>query len=104
MCYKPYNMARPEELPRIAYRSALAAIDWIELLADIGDFCDTDDKIALVKSCYAPLTIFNFSARTAQNTKDPDILCLCSYSYVPRKLPQEFNVTKYIFDYFLNII
>lgn len=101
MCYKPYNMAQPEELPRIAYRSALAAVDWIELLADIGNFCDTNDKIALVKSCYVPLTIFNFSAQTAQNTKDPDILCLCSYSYIPRKLPLEFNVSKYIFYYLL---
>jgi hypothetical protein len=40
------------------------------------------------------LTIFNFSARTAQNTKNPDILCLCSKSYVPRVLPPEFNASK----------
>uniref|UniRef100_A0A914RCS1 NR LBD domain-containing protein n=1 Tax=Parascaris equorum TaxID=6256 RepID=A0A914RCS1_PAREQ len=55
-------------------------------------------EVALVKSCYSPLTIFNFSARTAQNTKNPDILCLCSFSYVPRKLPPEFNQTNHLSD------
>uniref|UniRef100_A0AC34Q208 Uncharacterized protein n=1 Tax=Panagrolaimus sp. JU765 TaxID=591449 RepID=A0AC34Q208_9BILA len=96
MCYEPYRMARPEELSKIAHRGALAAVDWVDSLAEIGEFVDTEDKIALVKACYAPLTIFNFSARTAQYTKNPDILCLCSYSYVPRKLPAEFNGTNHL--------
>lgn len=94
MCYESHNIAQPEEFSHFAHRSALAAADWIESLSEIGDFCDTEDKIALVKACYAPLTIFNFSARTAQNTKNTDVLCLRSYSYIPRKLPLEFNVTK----------
>ncbi|KAI6224647.1 hypothetical protein M3Y95_00774900 [Aphelenchoides besseyi] len=96
MCYEPYRMARAEELTKIAHRGALAAVDWVESLVEIGEFIDTSDKIALVKSCYAPLTIFNFSARTAQNTKNPDILCLCSYSYVPRRLPPEFNASNHL--------
>ncbi|KAE9553874.1 hypothetical protein FO519_002915 [Halicephalobus sp. NKZ332] len=96
MCYEPYRMARPEELSKIAHRGAIAAVDWVDCLAEIGEFVDTEDKIALVKACYAPLTIFNFSARTAQYTKNPDILCLCSYSYVPRKLPPEFNGTNHL--------
>ncbi|CAK5112394.1 unnamed protein product [Meloidogyne enterolobii] len=50
----------------------------------------------MVKNCYAPLTIFNFSARTAQKTSNPDILCLCSFSYVPRKLPAEFNGSNHL--------
>nr|CAD2187065.1 unnamed protein product [Meloidogyne enterolobii] len=50
----------------------------------------------MVKNCYAPLTIFNFSARTAQKTQNPDILCLCSFSYVPRKLPAEFNGSNHL--------
>ncbi len=87
-------MAKTEELTKIAHRGALAAVDWVESLVEIGEFIETEDKVALVKACYAPLTIFNFSARTAQNTKNPDILCLCSYSYVPRKLPPEFNASK----------
>jgi nuclear factor 4 len=96
MRYEPYRMARSEELSKIAHRGAIAAVDWVDSLAEIGDFADTEDKISLVKACYAPLTIFNFSARTAQNTKNPDILCLCSYSYVPRKLPPEFNGTNHL--------
>ncbi|KAI6229101.1 hypothetical protein M3Y99_01150400 [Aphelenchoides fujianensis] len=96
MCYEPYRMARAEELTKIAHRGALAAVDWVESLVEIGEFIDTEDKVALVKACYAPLTIFNFSARTAQNTKNPDILCLCSYSYVPRRLPDEFDASNHL--------
>lgn len=92
-------MAKADELPRIAHRNAIAAVDWVESLVEMGENnftlpIDTEDKIALVKSCYSPLTIFNFSARTVQNTDNPDILCLCSYSFVPRKLPPEFNANK----------
>ena len=43
---------------------------------EMSEPIDAENKVALVKSCYAPLTIFNFSARTAQNTKNTDILCL----------------------------
>uniref|UniRef100_A0A7E4ZUK5 Nuclear receptor domain-containing protein n=1 Tax=Panagrellus redivivus TaxID=6233 RepID=A0A7E4ZUK5_PANRE len=96
MSYDPCRLARPEELPMIAHRGAIAAVDWVDSLAEIGEFGDTEDKVALVKACYAPLTIFNFSARTAQNTKNPDILCLCSHSYVPRTLPPEFNGTNHL--------
>lgn len=98
MRYEPYRMARIEELPQIAHRRAIAAVDWVDSLTEIADLTDTEDKVALVKSCYSPLTIFNFSARTAQNTKNPDILCLCSFSYVPRKLPPEFNQTNQLSD------
>uniref|UniRef100_A0A915CTV5 Uncharacterized protein n=1 Tax=Ditylenchus dipsaci TaxID=166011 RepID=A0A915CTV5_9BILA len=96
MGYEPYRMARAEELSKLAHRTALHAVDWVESLAEIGEFMNTEDKIALVKSCYAPLTIFNFSARTAENTKNPDILCLCTYSYVPRKLPPEFDGSNHL--------
>lgn len=92
--YEPFRMARTEELGVIAHRRAIAAVDWVDSLTEIADAVDTEDKVALVKSCYSPLTIFNFSARTAQNTKNPDILCLCSHSFVPRRLPPEFNETK----------
>uniref|UniRef100_A0A9J2PQK3 Nuclear receptor domain-containing protein n=1 Tax=Ascaris lumbricoides TaxID=6252 RepID=A0A9J2PQK3_ASCLU len=98
MRYEPYRMARIDELPQIAHRRAIAAVDWVDSLTEIADLTDTEDKVALVKSCYSPLTIFNFSARTAQNTKNPDILCLCSFSYVPRKLPPEFNQTNHLSD------
>ncbi|KJH40560.1 Ligand-binding domain of nuclear hormone receptor [Dictyocaulus viviparus] len=96
MRYEPFRMARTEELSEIAHRRAIAAVDWVNSLTEIADVQDTEDKVALVKSCYSPLTIFNFSARTAQNTPDPDILCLCSHSYVPRRLPPEFNETNHL--------
>ncbi|CAJ0563165.1 unnamed protein product, partial [Mesorhabditis spiculigera] len=89
--YEPLRQARVEELPAIAHRRAIAAVDWVDCISELADINDTEDKVALVKQCYAPLTIFNFSARTAQHTKNPDILCLCSHSYVPRRLPPEFN-------------
>ncbi|CAK5119333.1 unnamed protein product [Meloidogyne enterolobii] len=87
MCYEPSRMAKPEELSKIAHRGAIAAVDWVESLMEL---------ISMVKNCYAPLTIFNFSARTAQKTQNPDILCLCSFSYVPRKLPAEFNGSNHL--------
>uniref|UniRef100_A0A0N5AD88 Nuclear receptor domain-containing protein n=1 Tax=Syphacia muris TaxID=451379 RepID=A0A0N5AD88_9BILA len=93
MRYKPIRMATVEELPDIAHRRAIAAVDWVDSLSELANVTDTEDKVALVKACYSPLTIFNFSARTAENTDDPDILCLCSFSFVPRKLPPEFNQT-----------
>ncbi|PIO61686.1 hypothetical protein TELCIR_16783 [Teladorsagia circumcincta] len=95
MRYEPFRMARTEELSEIAHRRAIAAVDWVDSLTEIAELQDTEDKVALVKSCYSPLTIFNFSARTAQNTPNPDILCLCSHPYVPRRLPPEFNETKF---------
>ncbi|RCN50451.1 Ligand-binding domain of nuclear hormone receptor [Ancylostoma caninum] len=96
MRYEPFRMARTEELSEIAHRRAIAAVDWVDSLTEIAEVPETEDKVALVKSCYSPLTIFNFSARTAQNTPNPDILCLCSHSYVPRRLPPEFNETNHL--------
>uniref|UniRef100_A0A8R1HQQ5 Uncharacterized protein n=1 Tax=Caenorhabditis japonica TaxID=281687 RepID=A0A8R1HQQ5_CAEJA len=100
--YEPFRMARTEELGVIAHRRAIAAVDWVDSLTEIADTVDTEDKVALVKSCYSPLTIFNFSARTAQNTKNPDILCLCSHSYVPRRLPPEFNETNHLSNFLID--
>uniref|UniRef100_A0A915PIV4 Uncharacterized protein n=1 Tax=Setaria digitata TaxID=48799 RepID=A0A915PIV4_9BILA len=91
--YEPYRMAQLNELSQIAHRRAIAAVDWVNSLAELVDIIDIEDKVALVKSCYSPLTLFNFSAKTAQSTDNPDILCLCSFSYVPRKLPYEFTET-----------
>uniref|UniRef100_A0A0R3RYV8 NR LBD domain-containing protein n=1 Tax=Elaeophora elaphi TaxID=1147741 RepID=A0A0R3RYV8_9BILA len=100
--YESYRMVQLDELPQIAHRRAMAAVDWVDSLAELADITDTEDKIALVKSCYSPLTIFNFSTRTAQNTDNPDILCLCSFSYVPRKLPLELTQTNQLSDDLVN--
>ncbi|OZC10256.1 Ligand-binding domain of nuclear hormone receptor [Onchocerca flexuosa] len=91
--YESYRIAQLDELSHIAHRRAMAVVDWVDLLAELADITDTEDKVALLKSCYSPLTIFNFSTRTAQNTDNPNLLYLCSFSYMPRKLPLECTQT-----------
>ncbi|CAG9531669.1 unnamed protein product [Cercopithifilaria johnstoni] len=100
--YEPYRMAQLTELPQIAHRMAMAAVDWVDSLAELAHITDIEDRVALVKSCYSSLTIFNFSTRTAQNANNPDILCLCSFSYVPRKLPLKFTRTNQLSDDLVN--
>ncbi|CAB3409944.1 unnamed protein product [Caenorhabditis bovis] len=96
MRYEPFRMVRVGELSVIAHRRAIAAVDWVDSLCELTEPIETEDKVALVKSCYSPLAIFTIAARTAENTKNPDILCLCSHSYVPRRLPPEFNETNHL--------
>ncbi|GMR46696.1 hypothetical protein PMAYCL1PPCAC_16891, partial [Pristionchus mayeri] len=91
MSYEPFRMAKVEDLSEIAHRRAVAAVDWVDALSEVAEVRETEDKVTLVKQCYSPLTIFNFSVRTAQNTLDKDILCLAGRYYVPRILPPEFN-------------
>ncbi|VDM96411.1 unnamed protein product [Thelazia callipaeda] len=96
MRYEPHRMVQVDELPQIAHGKAVAAVDWVHSLAELAGITNTDDKVALVKSCYSSLTIFNFSARTAQNTSNTEILCLCNFSYVPRKLPSGCNQANHL--------
>ncbi|VIO87209.1 Uncharacterized protein BM_BM2389 [Brugia malayi] len=96
--YEPYRMAQLDELPQITHRRAMAAVDWVDSLAKLADITDSEDKVALVKSCYSPLTIFNFSMKTAQSTDIP----LYGFSYVPRNLPLEFTQTNQLSDDVVN--
>jgi hepatocyte nuclear factor 4 len=48
-------------------------------------------RIALVKSCFGPLTLFKCSARTAVVTENEDMLCLCNFAYVPRNISKAYN-------------
>ena len=48
-------------------------------------------RIALVKSCFGPLTLFKCSARTAVVTQNEDMLCLCNFAYVPRNISKAYN-------------
>lgn len=45
MRYEPYRMAKNEELCLIVYRRVLAAIDWVEYLAEMVDGLSTDDRV-----------------------------------------------------------
>ncbi|GMT23587.1 hypothetical protein PFISCL1PPCAC_14884, partial [Pristionchus fissidentatus] len=95
--YEPYRMAKNNELSSIAYRRLIAAIDWVTLLSDLvdGGF-SLDDKIALVKCSFAPLMVFCFAARTAQNTQDQNVLCLCNFAYVPRDIGTAYEDTYHL--------
>uniref|UniRef100_A0A7E4USC5 Nuclear receptor n=1 Tax=Panagrellus redivivus TaxID=6233 RepID=A0A7E4USC5_PANRE len=96
MRYEPYRMAKNEELSMIVYRRVIAAIDWVEMLAEMIEGLSDDDKIALVKSCYAPLLLFMCSARTAMVTQNEDILCLCNFAFVPRNIAKAYSDTYHL--------
>ncbi|KAL3119398.1 hypothetical protein niasHT_008607 [Heterodera trifolii] len=89
--YEPYRMARNEELCVIVYRRLIAAIDWVELLAERMGGLSTEDRIALVKACFGPLTLFKCSARTASVTENENMLCLCNFAYVPREISKAYS-------------
>uniref|UniRef100_A0A0K0CXR6 Nuclear receptor domain-containing protein n=1 Tax=Angiostrongylus cantonensis TaxID=6313 RepID=A0A0K0CXR6_ANGCA len=72
----------PSELPVVAHRNLLSAIDWVDHLFDIMDIQNLDDKVATVKHCFTPLMVFNFSVITAKNTKQPDIVCPIKWDFV----------------------
>ncbi|KAF1756184.1 hypothetical protein GCK72_012637 [Caenorhabditis remanei] len=74
MRYEAYRMAGNDELCAIAYRRLIAAIDWVESLSPLLGHLTVDDKIALIKSSFAPLMVFNFCARTAEACQDVSVI------------------------------
>jgi hypothetical protein len=46
-------------------------------------------QLALLKSCFVPLTLFNLASRTSQSTTNPDAICLPFGCCVTRKLPNK---------------
>ncbi|CAI2352285.1 unnamed protein product [Caenorhabditis sp. 36 PRJEB53466] len=96
MRYEPYRMAANDELCAIAYRRLIAAIDWVESLSPLLGHLTVEDKIALIKSSFAPLMVFNFCARTAEACQDPNVLCLCNFAYVPRNISKLYEDTYHL--------
>uniref|UniRef100_A0A914UN71 Uncharacterized protein n=1 Tax=Plectus sambesii TaxID=2011161 RepID=A0A914UN71_9BILA len=96
MRFEPARVATVEQLAAAARRSIVAAIDWIDHASRLAEVSDTADKLALIKSCYASLTLFNNAARTAQNVTDPNVFCLSSRSFVPRDPPRHLLETNYL--------
>ncbi|VDK80961.1 unnamed protein product [Litomosoides sigmodontis] len=78
--HEPNRMTQLDGLSQIVHRKAMAAVGWVDSLAELVDITDIEDKVALANSCYSPLIIFNFSTRTAQNIDNSDILCPHSFS------------------------
>ncbi|KAK0393019.1 hypothetical protein QR680_000017 [Steinernema hermaphroditum] len=84
--HEPYRKVQRDELPAVACRSLIAVIDWIDHLFDIMDLHNSNDKLILVKSGFAPLSVFSSASSTARSTKDKEIVCLCNFGYVPKDL------------------
>jgi len=82
--HETFRQVQADELQVCAHRRLIAAIDTVDQLFTLMDLHNINDKVALVKACYAPLSIFSFAAATAKVTKQHDILCLCCYGYVPK--------------------
>lgn len=45
MRYDSFREVKPGELPAIAHRNLLSAIDWVDHLFDIMDIQNLDDKV-----------------------------------------------------------
>lgn len=91
MRYEPYRMAKNEELLGVVSRRLVAAIDWVQNLADLAGGLSVEDKISLVKSAFGPLMLFKNAARTALVTDNADILCVCNFAYVPRDMTDKYG-------------
>uniref|UniRef100_A0A915CTK3 Uncharacterized protein n=1 Tax=Ditylenchus dipsaci TaxID=166011 RepID=A0A915CTK3_9BILA len=97
MRYEAHRLAKNEELSVIVYRRLIAAIDWVEFLSELmTERLTTDDHIALVKSCFAPLMLFKCSAKTAVVTEKENLLCLCNFAYVPRNIAKAYSDTYHL--------
>ncbi|WKX95944.1 hypothetical protein Q1695_012416 [Nippostrongylus brasiliensis] len=84
MRYDSFREVEASELPAVAHRNLLAAIDWVDHLFDIIDIQNLDDKVATVKHCFSPLMVLCFSLITAKNTKQSDIVTVCNFGHVKR--------------------
>uniref|UniRef100_A0A0K0F2I5 Protein ultraspiracle (inferred by orthology to a D. melanogaster protein) n=1 Tax=Strongyloides venezuelensis TaxID=75913 RepID=A0A0K0F2I5_STRVS len=84
MKYQTTSQVRSEEIRAVAHRNLIDIIDWVEQLSHVMDIRNTNDKLLMIKSSYAPLAIFSFSAFTSRSTKDTNLVCLCNYGCVPR--------------------
>lgn len=47
MRYEPYTMAKSEELLLIAYRRLIAAVDWVNQMAELTGGFSLDDKVLI---------------------------------------------------------
>ena len=52
MRYEPYRRAKNEELSMIVYRRLIAAIDWVDLLAEMVEGLSADDRVGEYSSFY----------------------------------------------------
>ncbi|CAJ0928890.1 unnamed protein product, partial [Mesorhabditis belari] len=92
MRYERDRLCRNGELSPIAYRRLIAAIDWVEYLSELlPEKLSLEDRIALVKGSFLPLLVFKVSVRTAMNTQNPNVLCMCNFTYITRDVSKLYN-------------
>ncbi|CAD5211080.1 unnamed protein product [Bursaphelenchus okinawaensis] len=84
MRYEPYRRVLPDEMVAVAHRRLIEVIDTVDHLSQLMDLHNINDKLALVKSAYAPLALFSTVSMTARTTKDRDVFCLCCCGYIAR--------------------
>uniref|UniRef100_A0A0N4ZC50 Nuclear receptor domain-containing protein n=1 Tax=Parastrongyloides trichosuri TaxID=131310 RepID=A0A0N4ZC50_PARTI len=84
MKYQTTSQVRSEEIRAVAHRNLIDIIDWVEHLSAVMEIRNINDKLLMIKSTYAPLAIFSFSAFTSKKTTDTNLICLCNYGCVPR--------------------
>ncbi|KAL3993965.1 Zinc finger C4 type (two domains) family protein [Acanthocheilonema viteae] len=88
MCYEAGRTATVEQLSQAVRRYIGAAVDWIDALFSLVNLDECNEKVFVLKSSFAAFCAFTQAARTAQVTSDPDLLCLCNRTVIPRQIPR----------------
>ncbi|OZC10011.1 zinc finger, C4 type [Onchocerca flexuosa] len=88
MCYEAGRTATVEQLSQAVRRYIGAAVDWIDALFSLVSLNGCNEKVFVLKSSFAAFCAFTQAARTAQATSDPDLLCLCNRTVIPRQTPR----------------
>ncbi|VDM97332.1 unnamed protein product [Thelazia callipaeda] len=88
ICYEAGRTATVDQLSQAVRRYISAAIDWIDALFSLVNLSDCNEKVFVLKSSFAAFCAFSQAARTAQTTSNPDLLCLCNRTVIPRQTPR----------------
>ncbi|KAK5976027.1 hypothetical protein GCK32_020094 [Trichostrongylus colubriformis] len=101
MSYTMDRVASVEQLASALRRYLFAAVHWIEALFSLAQIENVPEKVAVLKSVFAPYTILCQAARTAQLSRDVDVICLCNRTTITRQPPRHLLETKSVKLYFL---
>ncbi|KAJ1346055.1 hypothetical protein KIN20_000736 [Parelaphostrongylus tenuis] len=86
--YTMERVASVEQLASALRRYLFAAVHWIEALFSLAQIDNIPEKVAVLKSVFAPYTILCQAARTAQLSGDVDVICLCNRTTITRQPPR----------------
>ncbi|RCN41501.1 zinc finger, C4 type [Ancylostoma caninum] len=88
MGYSVDRVASVEQLASALRRYLFAAVHWIEALFSLAQIENVPEKVTVLKSVFAPYTILCQAARTAQLSRDVDVICLCNRTTITRQPPR----------------